>query len=56
VYLASSLADRMEVMNFPTKLIIDARAGVPGRVRFRKEGTVETAELDARVAELLAKP
>ena len=55
VYLASSLADRMEVVNFPTKLIIDGRKGAP-TIRFRKEGTIEASELEARVGELLAKP
>jgi thiol-disulfide isomerase/thioredoxin len=56
VYMASALSDRMEVMIFPTKLIIDGRKGAPGRIRLKKEGVVETAELEARVAELLKKP
>ena len=56
VYMASSLSDRMDVMIFPTKLIIDGRRGTPGRIRFQKEGVIETAELEARVAELLKKP
>jgi len=55
VYLAASLADRMDVMNFPTKLIIDGRKGSP-TIRFRKEGTIEASELEARIVELLAKP
>ena len=56
VYMASSLSDRMDVIIFPTKLIIDARKGAPGRIRFVKEGVIETAELENRVAELLKKP
>ncbi len=56
VYMASSLSDRMDVIIFPTKLIIDARKGAPGRIRFVKEGVIETAELEHRVAELLKKP
>jgi thiol-disulfide isomerase/thioredoxin len=56
VYMASALSDQMEVMIFPTKLIIDGRKGAPGRIRLKKEGVVETAELEARVAELLKKP
>jgi thiol-disulfide isomerase/thioredoxin len=56
VYMASSLSDRMDVMIFPTKLIIDGRKGVPGRIRLKKEGVIETAELENRVAELLKKP
>jgi thiol-disulfide isomerase/thioredoxin len=56
VYMASSLSDRMDVMIFPTKLIIDGRKGAPGRIRLKKEGVIETAELENRVAELLKKP
>jgi thiol-disulfide isomerase/thioredoxin len=56
VYMASSLSDQMEVIIFPTKLIIDGRKGTPGRVRLRKEGVIELAELESRVAELLKKP
>jgi thiol-disulfide isomerase/thioredoxin len=56
VYMASALSDQMEVLIFPTKLIIDGRKGAPGRIRFKKEGVVEAAELEARVAELLKKP
>ncbi len=56
VYMASSLSDRMDVIIFPTKMIIDARKGAPGRIRFVKEGVIETAELEHRVAELLKKP
>jgi len=56
VYMASALSDRMEVLIFPTKLIIDGRKGAPGRIRLKKEGVVEAAELEARVAELLKKP
>ncbi len=56
VYLASGLSDRMDVMIFPTKLIVDGRKGAPGRIVFKKEGVVEASELDARVAEVLKKP
>lgn len=56
VYMASSLSDRMDVMIFPTKLIIDGRKGAPGRIRLKKEGVVEAGELEARVAEILNKP
>lgn len=56
VYMASTLSDRMDVMIFPTKLIIDGRKGTPGRIRMKKEGVIETAELESRVAELLKKP
>ncbi len=56
VYMASALSDRMDVMIFPTKLIVDGRKGAPGRVVFKKEGVVEASELDARIAEILKKP
>jgi len=56
VYMASALSDRMEVAIFPTKLIIDGRKGAPGRIRLEKAGVIETAELQAKVAELLKKP
>ena len=56
VYMASALSDQMEVLIFPTKLIIDGRKGAPGRIRLKKEGVVEAGELEARVAELLKKP
>ncbi|MEO8500540.1 MAG: TlpA disulfide reductase family protein [Vicinamibacteria bacterium] len=56
VYMASTLSDRMDVMIFPTKLIVDGRKGTPGRIRMKKEGVIETAELESRVAELLKKP
>ncbi|MEO5762189.1 MAG: TlpA disulfide reductase family protein [Vicinamibacteria bacterium] len=56
VYMAASLSDKMDVTNFPTKLIIDGRKS-PAEIRFRKEGTIENiAELETRVAELLKKP
>ena len=53
VYMASDLSDRMGVVIFPTKMIIDGRRGAPGRIRLKKEGVVETAELQGKVAELL---
>ena len=56
VYMASTLSDRMDVIIFPTKLIIDGRKGAPGQIRLKKEGVIETAELEARIAELLKKP
>lgn len=55
VYMASGLSDRMDVMIFPTKLIVDGRKGAPGRIVFRKEGVVEAAELEALIAEILKK-
>lgn len=55
VYLASALADRMDVTLFPTKVIIDGR-GKPAKVRLVKEGVVETKELEDRVAEILKDP
>ncbi len=54
--MASTLSDRMDVMIFPTKLIIDGRKGSPARIRLKKEGVVETAELESRVAEILKQP
>jgi len=56
VYLASALGDKMGVIIFPTKLVIDGRRGAPGRVRLRKEGVIEAGELDDRVAEILKRP
>jgi len=56
VYMASALSDRMDVMIFPTKLIIDGRKGAPGRIRLKKEGVIEAGELENKVAELLKKP
>ena len=56
VYMASALSDRMGVMVFPTKLIIDGRKGAPGRIRLKKEGVIETAELQAKVADLVKMP
>ncbi|MBX7185346.1 MAG: TlpA family protein disulfide reductase [Vicinamibacteria bacterium] len=56
VYMASSLSDRMDVMIFPTKLIIDGRKGAPGRIRLKKEGVIQGDELDSKVAEILKKP
>ena len=56
VYMASGLSDRMDVIIFPTKMIIDGRKGAPGRIRYQKEGVTETAELETLVAELLKKP
>lgn len=56
VYMASDLSDRMGVVIFPTKLIIDGRRGAPGKIRFKKEGVIETAELQDKVAELLGRP
>ncbi len=56
VYMASSLSDRMNVVIFPTKLIIDGRNPRRVLVRLKKEGVIETAELNDRVAELLQRP
>lgn len=56
VYMAATLSDPMEVLTFPTKLIIDGRKGAPARIRLKKEGVIETAELEKRVADLLKTP
>ncbi len=63
VYLADALLGSYEVTSFPTKLIIDmredkgkpAKAATKGVVRFRREGAVPVASIEARVAELLAE-
>ncbi len=55
VYLADSLMGPHQVSTFPTKLVIDYRKG-PGVVRFRKDGPATNAELEARLAEVLASP
>lgn len=59
VYLADPLVDPYEVSIFPTKLVIDMRAGAgkpgAGLVRFRREGAATVASIEARVAELLAE-
>jgi len=52
VYLADDLLGPHEVSIFPTKLIVDMRKGAT--VRFRKSGFTTVAEIEARVAELLA--
>jgi thiol-disulfide isomerase/thioredoxin len=54
VYLADDLVGPYEVSIFPTKLIFDMRKG--SRLRFRNSGYTTIAELEARVAELLAAP
>jgi thiol-disulfide isomerase/thioredoxin len=56
VYMASAVSDRMGVIIFPTKLIIDGRKGAPGHIRLRKEGVIEAGELEDRIAEVLKKP
>ncbi len=56
VYMASALSDQMDVIIFPTKLIVDGRKGAPGRIRLRKEGVIEGDELERKVTELLKKP
>ena len=55
VYMASDLSDQMGVDVFPTKLIVDGRNGKPARIVRKKEGVIETAELDERVAEILGR-
>jgi thiol-disulfide isomerase/thioredoxin len=60
VYLADSLVEPYGVVGFPTKLVIDLRPGAGGTsgvglLRFRKEGAVPVAGIEARVAELLAE-
>jgi thiol-disulfide isomerase/thioredoxin len=55
VYLADSLMGPYQLSTFPTKLVIDYRKA-PGVVRFRKDGPATNAELEARLAEVLAAP
>lgn len=56
VYMASTLSDRMNVMIFPTKLIIDGRKGAPSLVRLKKEGVIVAGELARQVQDLLKTP
>ena len=56
VYMASTLSDRMDVMIFPTKLIIDGRKGAPAIVRLKKEGVIVADELNRQIQELLKTP
>jgi thiol-disulfide isomerase/thioredoxin len=55
VYMAEAVGDKMGVIIFPTKLIIDGRKGAPGHVRLRKEGVIAEGELEDRIAEVLKK-
>jgi thiol-disulfide isomerase/thioredoxin len=55
VYLADDLLGRYEVVAFPTKLVIDMRAGAPGVVRFRREGYTSVPSIEARVKALLSE-
>lgn len=55
VYLADAVADQNDVTVFPTKLIVDARGRQP-LVRFRRSGLTPVAEIEAKVAQLLATP
>jgi thiol-disulfide isomerase/thioredoxin len=56
VYMASSLSDRMDVLIFPTKLIIDGRERARPRPLYQKGGVIEAGELEARLEEILKKP
>lgn len=55
VYLGDSVAEQNGVMVFPTKLIVDARGKKPV-VRFRRSGLTSLAEIEAKVAQVLASP
>jgi thiol-disulfide isomerase/thioredoxin len=58
VYCGDALVEPLELAAFPTKLILDARKlGPDGSavVRFRREGLVPVASIEARVAALLAE-
>jgi len=52
IYLADDLLGPYNVYVFPTKLIIDARDGAPGVVRFRREGYTPLSAIEAKLAEL----
>jgi thiol-disulfide isomerase/thioredoxin len=51
VYRADELADTLEVIAFPTKLIVDMR-GEP-RIVFRKAGYAPAEEVEPKVQEVL---
>ena len=58
VYRADALVGPYELTTFPTKLVIDMRAGGrgnPGLVRFRREGETSVTSIEARVSEILAE-
>jgi thiol-disulfide isomerase/thioredoxin len=55
IYLGDDLLGPYNVVGFPTKLILDLRAGAPGKLRSRREGgPVPMASLEAQVAAVLA--
>lgn len=56
VYGGDSLIGPYELVAFPTKLVLDLREGAPGVVRFRREGYTPVGSIEARVADLLARP
>jgi thiol-disulfide isomerase/thioredoxin len=56
VYVGDSLIGPYELVAFPTKLVIDMRGGGPGIVRYRREGYTPVKSIEARVAEVLARP
>ncbi len=57
IYLGDDLLGPYNVVGFPTKLILDLRAGSPGRLRARREGgPVPIGSLEAQVQALLAAP
>jgi thiol-disulfide isomerase/thioredoxin len=60
VYLGDPLVEPFDVSAFPTKLIIDmrkpeARPGMAGVLRFRKEGASTVPSIESRVGILLAE-
>ncbi len=57
IYLGDDLLGPYNIVGFPTKLVLDLRAGAPGRLRARREGgPVPIASLEAQVQALLAAP
>jgi len=56
VYLADHLLAPFDAMVFPTKLIIDARSGSPGMIRYRREGFTLAADIDKKIEALRREP
>lgn len=56
IYLGDDLLGPYQVAGFPTKLILDLRTAVPGKLRFRREGgPVPIDSLEQRVNAVLAR-
>jgi len=53
IYRADDLADTLEVLAFPTKLIVDMR-GEP-RIRYRRAGYAPAEEVEPKVMEVLGE-